>query len=238
MKTKAAWKMAVDICMLLALLFLMGYEPWGEAAHEWAGAGILVLFIAHNVLNRKWYASLFKGRYTPMRVFQACINLLTLAAMAAQMYSGIVMSRHVFDFLPIDGGMSMARRLHILGAYWGYLLISLHFGIHWNMVLERIRKRRRDLEKQKGEAASDRHFPIPFLLGLAVAAYGLWVFIKRDFLTYMFLQSEFVFLDYEEPALLFYADYLALMGLCVFAAHYVSKALKKAGAGKSRRREQ
>ena len=33
MKTKAAWKMAVDICMLLALLFLMGYQLWGEAAH-------------------------------------------------------------------------------------------------------------------------------------------------------------------------------------------------------------
>ena len=39
----------------------------------------------------------------------------------------------------------------------------------------------------------------------------------------MFLQSEFVFLDYEESKLLFFLDYLALMGLCIFIAHYSAK---------------
>ena len=42
-----------------------------------------------------------------------------------------------------------------------------------------------------------------------------------------FLQSEFVFLDYNEPKLLFYLDYLALMGLCIFVAHYASKLFRR-----------
>lgn len=76
---------------------------------------------------------------------------------------------------------------------------------------------------------------VPFLAGLAVAAYGLVVFIKRDFPDYMLLKSEFVFMDYEESKFLFFMDYLALMGLGVFLAHYGAKLLK--GTGRRRKEE-
>ena len=134
MNTKAKIKWTLDVLMTAALFFLMGYQFWGETAHEWIGAGMLVLFVVHQVLNRSWYKNLFRGRYTPMRTLQCLVNVLTLAAMLALMYSGITMSRHVFAFLPIRGGLMLARRLHILGSYWGYLLMSLHLGLHWGVV--------------------------------------------------------------------------------------------------------
>ncbi len=135
MKKAAIAKIIVDVLMTLALLFSMGYQLWGKTAHEWSGAGMLVLFLAHHILNRSWYKNLFKGRFTPMRIFQICVVILLLIAMLAQMYSGMAMSRHVFAFLPIDGGMALARRLHILGAYWGFILMSIHLGLHWNLFL-------------------------------------------------------------------------------------------------------
>lgn len=141
MKQAVIAKIIVDMLMTLLLLFLMGYQLWGEVAHEWAGAGMLVLFLTHHILNRGWYKSLFKGRYTPMRVFRVLVDMLLLAAMAAQMYSSIAMSRHVFAFLPLDGKMALARRLHILGAYWGFILMSVHLGMHWNLFLGMARKR-------------------------------------------------------------------------------------------------
>lgn len=119
MKPKAILKLAVDVVMTLALLFLMGYQFWGEVPHEWVGAGMFVLFIAHHILNGKWHKTLFKGKYNAMRIATLVIDVLVLVSMLAQMYSGIVMSRYVFGFLPTIGGMSLARRLHILGAYWG-----------------------------------------------------------------------------------------------------------------------
>ena len=67
---------------------------------------------------------------------------------------------------------------------------------------------------------------ICFILGLAVALYGAWVFAKRDFGTYLFLKSEFVFLDYEESKILYYFDYLSLMGTCIFITHYIGKILR------------
>ena len=215
---KGKIKMAVDVLMTAALLFLMGYQFWGGTAHEWVGAGMFVLFLAHHILNGSWHKNLFRGKYPPMRIFLTVIDVLMLFSMIAQMYSGIVLSRHVFAFLPIESGLAFARRLHILGSYWGFLLMSLHLGLHWNVVL----------------GAVNRKFPAVFhsfrylciAPGLAVALYGAWVFVKRDFTTYMFLQSEFVFMDYEETKILFYWDYLSLMGTCVFISHYAGKFLR------------
>lgn len=220
MKTKEKIKWTLDILMTVALFFLMGYQFWGGTAHEWIGAAMLVLFLAHQVCNLNWYKSLFRGRYTPMRILQCIVNTLTLVAMLALMYSGITMSGQVFAFLPIRGGRALARRLHILGSYWGYLLMGLHLGLHWRMVLNMVVKKHRP--QRKYQVAG-------FFVGLLAAAYGTYVFIKRNFLTYMFLRSDFVFLDYEESKLLFLLDYLALMGLCIFVAHYSTKLLKRRG---------
>lgn len=214
MKRKIRW--SVDILMMLALFFLMSYHFWGETAHEWAGAGMFVLFIVHHVLNRGWYRSLTRGKYTPVRILMLSVNILTLAALVILMYSGITMSRHVFVFLPARGGMAAARRLHIIGSYWGFLLMSLHLGLHWGMVWSK-------LERMTGKQNEYLYLAGSVLL----AVYGAYAFIKRDFLSYLFLKSEFVYLDYSEPKILFYLDYMALMELCIFIMHYGSKLLRR-----------
>lgn len=221
MKPKAVIKLAVDVFMTLALLFLMGYQFWGEAPHEWVGAGMFLLFVAHHLLNGRWHKTLFKGKYSALRTVTLCVDLLLLLAMLAQMYSGIVMSRYVFAFLPGTGGMSLARRLHILGAYWGFLLMSVHLGLHWNMILGMLRKALKIKSKTKSPSM------IAFAAGLIISGYGIWVFISRGFPTCLFLKSEFVFLDYSEPKIFFYMDYLALMGLCIFIAHYSTKLMEQ-----------
>ena len=141
MKSQGNIRLSIDLLMTAALLFVSGYQFWGEMVHEWVGAGLFVLFIAHQFLNLSWYKHLLKGRYTPLRILQFAIASLVLAAMLMQMYSGIVLSRYVFDFLPLTSGLALARRLHILGAYWGILLMSLHLGIHWQMIIAILRKR-------------------------------------------------------------------------------------------------
>lgn len=226
MKSKAIVKTTVDLLMTFALLFLMGYQLWGETAHEIAGTGLFVLFILHHILNFRWYQSLFKGKYTAVRIFQIVTDLSVLIAMFALMYSGISMSRHVFAFLPIRNGLAMARRLHILGSYWGFLLMSLHLGLHWSMVSGIIGKSFSIQKQSKIRTVLCR------IAAVMIAGYGFYVLIKRNFITYLFLKQEFVFLDYNESKILFYIDYLALMGLCIFAAHYTLRLLKFLRQGK------
>ncbi|GFI55124.1 hypothetical protein IMSAG013_00164 [Clostridiales bacterium] len=126
--------------MTVLLLLLMAYQVVGETLHEWFGAAMLVLFIAHNILNIKWYKNLFHGKYKPVRILGTILNLVVLAALLSLGYSGIVMSRHLFAFLPINRGMALARVMHLAGSYWGFVLISLHLGLHWGMIIGMFRK--------------------------------------------------------------------------------------------------
>ena len=139
--------------------------------------------------------------------------------MLGSMVSAVLISREVFAFLPISGGRSFGRTLHMFCAYWGFLFLSFHLGIHWNMILGMLRKATQIKRDSKVRRAVVR------AAGGLVAGYGCYVFIKREFPTYLLLKSEFVFLDYSESKILFYLDYLALMGLCIFLAHYGGKLL-------------
>ncbi len=55
-----------------------------------------------------------------------------------------------------------------------------------------------------------------FIVGLAIAAYGAYVFISRDYPTYLFLPASFVFLDYDEAKITTISDHLSLMGMFIF----------------------
>lgn len=220
MKKKFICKIVIDMVMTVLLLFLMARQLTGDSVHEWLGAGMLILWIAHHILNRNWYRHLFKGKYTPARILQTAINFAVLLSMLGLMVSGIILSREVFGFLPISGGIALARSLHVVSVFWGFVLMALHLGLHWNMILGMARK-------AAGPVASK---PMRILLRMAavlIAGYGLYAFLKNQFLSYMFLTSSFVFFDFERPVLFFFTEYMAIMGLFVFLAHYVSRGIQR-----------
>ena len=68
----------VDIAMTVMLLLLMAMQVTDRMPHEWLGIGIAVLFAAHHILNCKFYKSLFKGKYNPVRIFQLIVDSLLL----------------------------------------------------------------------------------------------------------------------------------------------------------------
>lgn len=223
MKPKMTVKITADILMTALMLFLMGYHLWGDTAHEWVGAGIFVLFILHHILNFGWYKNLFRKKYGPVRILQTAVDISVFAAMLGLMISGVILSRKVFAFLPIKGGMAFARTLHIAATHWGFVLMSLHLGLHWGMFVG-LAKKAAGLNKPSRVRGI-----ICFLTAAAIAAYGIYVFISRDFPDYMTLKTKFAFLDYGESKVRFYLDYAALMGAFVFIGHYAVRLLGLSG---------
>ena len=207
--------------MTILLLCQMAYMLIGETVHEWLGVVMLLLFILHQVLNVQWYQNLLRGNYTPYRVVQLIVILLLLLSMLGLMVSGIILSRVVFAFLPIHGGMGFARTLHMLAAYWGFIFMSIHLGLHWGMILGVLRKRWR---MQNPSAIRTWVLRI---LAILLSAWGVYAFAKNNIADYLFLRSQFVFFDVERSLLLFWAEYLAMMGLFVFLAYYLGKGLQK-----------
>lgn len=226
MKASVKFKICVDITMTAALYACMAYMLVGEEAHEWIGSGLALLFVMHNALNRKWYAALLTGRYTPLRAFQTAVNLLCLASMAAAAVSGAAMSRYLYDIPFLSGGASIARVAHMLAAYWGFCFVSLHLGLHWSMMLGMM----------KNAAAPQRAprwiTPLLRTAGAAAALLGAHALMRHNLLDYMFLRNQFVFFDTERPLCLFFLDYAAIMALWAWLAHYARLALIKVSARK------
>lgn len=226
MKPGMIAKICVDIGMTIALLLLMPYELVGQAAHEWIGIGIFILFIVHHILNGKWSRNALKGKYTPLRIWQTILVFFALASMIGSMVSGVILSRHAPSFLPISGGRSFGRSLHMLASYWGFVLMSLHLGLHWSMMM--------GMMKKAVKKPSAVRTWILRILALAIAGYGVFAFVKRDVGSYMFLKIPFVFFDFEEPLIFFLLDYVAVMGLFVFIGHYLAEILKHSSRKRKR----
>ena len=219
MNPKMIVKTGVDIGMTVALMFLMTYEMIGQTLHEWLGIGMFLLFVIHHILNRRWFRVLLKGKYTPFRIWQTVLVVLVLFSMIGSMVSGAIISHSVLSFLPIHGGSSFGRKLHMLSAYWGFVLMSLHLGLHWNMMLGAVGK------AVKG--TSDVRIRILRIVAAVVAVYGIYAFVKRDIGNYMLLKVHFVFFDYDEPLFFFMLDYMAVMGLFIFMGHYLAVFLRQ-----------
>lgn len=217
MKPKMIAKLTCDVLMTAALLLLMAYEMIGEAAHEWIGMGMFLLLLGHHVLNQRWSSHLFKGKYPGFRVFQTLIVALLFLCMPGLGYSSVVLSRHVFSFLPIEAGRSFARIMHMLCAYWSFVLLGIHLGLHWNMIMGIL---------GRGRKKPSRGRILLNILAAVAAAYGLYAFHTRQIGLYMSMRSHFVFFDYEEPLLLFLLDYVAVMGFFVWFGYSLSRILK------------
>ena len=220
MKAKA--KTITDILMTVLLLLLMAYQIVGDKLHEWFGAGMLILFIVHNALNIKWYGARFKGKYKPLRIFGTVLDFAVLAAVLMLGYSGIVMSRHLFSFLNIKSGMAPARSMHLCVSYWGFVLMSLHLGVHWGMAVGKFR------QLSKGKKLPALVWSMRVIAAL-IAVYGGYCFVKADIFSYMFLKNDFAFFDFEKSAVFVFTEYIAMMILWSFIGYYLAKLLRKIG---------
>lgn len=223
MNKKKRVKIVIDCIMTLMLPILMSYELIGRETHEWIGILMIILFIIHNIINLQWYKGLLRGKYTPVRILQICINMILLFIMLGLMFSGIILSQYVFDFIPNRGGASIARNIHMLGGYWGFVLMSFHLGMHWTVITAPLRKIKRGRLDSKLASILSKIGIIVILL------YGAYALIKQKILLYMFLIESFVFFDFERPIALFFMEYIAIMGLLTFVGYRTMRSLINRG---------
>ena len=122
-------RMSVDISITVLFLLSLCYPRTGNRVHEILGVGLFALFVWHNLLNRSWYKTLFRGEWPLKRIDWAAVNLLLLADMVGLGISGVMLSRDVFAFLGLSGSWS-AKQYHTFFAYWGLILVAVHLGLH------------------------------------------------------------------------------------------------------------
>lgn len=211
-------RMIADACMTVLLLCLMAYQVTGEVLHEWFGIGMTVLLILHHLVNRKWYAALFKGKYNACRIVTTAINTLLLLSIALTALCGMAMSAHAVPFLYGMLPVSFVRQFHLAMSYWSFVLMGVHLGLHVPTMTATWKK------TVKTTLA---------ILCTAIAGTGLWLFMKSGIPDYLLFRSPFAFFDYDKSAVLVFLENLAM--LTAFAAFGAcAAALMRAFAAKEK----
>lgn len=216
---KSTVKMIFDLLMTVVLFLLMTYILIVEWIHEWLGVMMFVLVITHHLLNIGLYKRILKGRYTRSRIFMTILDISLSVIMIISMINGIIMSREVFAFIDISAPISLARDLHMLSAYWAFTLLSIHIGLHFDMIKAICKK------AIKTKKLSHHQIYLLRFLVVAFVIYVIYAFIKSDILSYMFLRTHFVFFDLKQPLIFFFGEYLAIMFLWATFAYHLNKRL-------------
>lgn len=211
--------------MCIGLLALMGYQRIGADVHEWLGFLETILFAVHLILNRQWLMHLTKGKYTWFRILQMSIFISMLICFSIQILSGIVLSKSIFTFLQMQGMTSFARQCHMVVAYWGFVLLSLHIGLHVPLLT------------MKFKDVSKNLYRLFLVIICIMSCYGGYALLRRDILLYMFQRIQFAYFDFKESLLFFYFDYSCILIFLAISMYLIVKVIRKNKKGSNIDRE-
>lgn len=142
MNKKLAGRLILDFIMTVFMIILMGYAVSGALLHEILGITVLVLIAYHNIINIRWFASILKMKDRPQNYkiwIRLVINLLMCVNTLLLGISSIIISRSLFAALGIQSSWLWVY-LHRATAYLELIMISIHVGMHWKMIMNAFRK--------------------------------------------------------------------------------------------------
>ena len=216
-------RIILDITMTCLFIILMGYYATENSVHEILGVITFVLFIIHNIINIKWYKTIFKGKHNFQRTFHIIINLLLFVAMIGIMVSGIMISADVFSFLNIPTTM-FGRMLHMLSTSWGFFLMAIHVGLHITSIMNKMNIKMKN---------STFEYVYYFILVILIVL-GIYAFINLRLWEDMFLVNHFKFFDYEQSLIVFYLKYIAVLIAISLLIFFIFSLIRKVINNKSK----
>lgn len=205
---------------LLALgLFIVALAYWwlNNISHEVIGTAMFVLLILHNVFNRWWYSALPKTRRAAKSLVTLVLNFTLLATMVTLLTTSVLISQSLFRDLAFGG--ATARDIHILAAYWALVIVSIHLGLHWSIVMNTLRGLL---------VIRQSSWPLQALMraaAVAVAAYGVLSSLENGIGSKLILVPTMQFWDFNENTIGFFIQHASIVGLFAVVAHYLMIAL-------------
>ena len=208
-------KKIVDAAMTVLLMCLMAYQVTGEAAHEWIGMGMTLTVIVHQILNRKWYGALFKGKYNPYRIVSTALNILLLFSIALTAFCGMSMSGYAVPFMYGMAPVSFVRRMHLSMSHWSFVLMGLHLGMHIPAMTAGM--------KWKGGVKTALSCIFTCAGGI-----GLYFFLRNGMPDYLFFRVPFAFLDYEKAGFLVFLENVLMLSFWALIGTQLSQICRNA----------
>ncbi|MED3987739.1 DUF4405 domain-containing protein [Peribacillus simplex] len=212
-------RLVIDLSMTFLMLVAMAYHITGNTIHELVGVLLFLLFIAHNILNRRWYKTIFKGKHNVRRILSIAVNLFFLVSMAVVILSSVPISHDIFAFIPINNDMILLQ-IHVMTSYWGFIFMAVHIGMSWGTVINAVRK-------MTGITSTSRIHTIVFrVIAVMIVVYGVQASFERDMFYKLTVYNPFVW-NIDKSSMGFLIDHLSIMGIYICGTHYALKFVRK-----------
>lgn len=203
---------------LAAFLLLLDLAYWwlGNPAHEIAGTALFLLLIAHNVFNRRWYGAVARTRHGRRSLLNISVTVALLIAMLALVATSVLISHALAAYLPAWGGFTI-RQIHTLAAYWVLVIVAIHLGLRWPMLM--------------GVARNLFGIRTPSRLrtlllraaAVTIAIHGAWSCTVLGLGTKLSMQVTLDWWNFEDAVAGFFIHCAAIAGLFMVATYYSLK---------------
>lgn len=127
-------RMRLDMALAVGLVGCMAYPLIGGAWHEWLGTAVLAGVLWHLGRNAGWFRALRRGCWRAPRILSTLLDGALCFVTLGLIVSSLMLSVHVFAFLPLDLPAGVGLTPHQVCAFWGFLLAALHLGQHGPML--------------------------------------------------------------------------------------------------------
>jgi hypothetical protein len=126
--------------------------------------------------------------------------------------TSVLISNTLSAFMPSFG--FTARQIHVFAGYWVLIIVSIHLGLRWPLLMGVARK----LFGISLSSAA-RTFVLR-VLAAAIAIHGIWSSFALDVGTRLAMQTTLDWWNFEDAVVGFFVHCLAIVGLYIAVTYY------------------
>lgn len=220
MKSTRLVTLLLPCAMLTFLLLSLAYWWLENVPHEIFGTLLFMLVAWHIARHKSWFRGLLKGRYEKRRIATLIFHLALLLNMIILLVTSIVISKTVFNFLPIDS--IYLREVHWFSAYWLMVIIGIHLGLHWTRVMV--------LSRSLIGFTDNAYRTLALRIAVIVfVAFGLWSFSVLGIWAKLTFTYSLDVWNFKMSVTPFFGHWLSIVALFAVLTHYSMKYWRRRG---------
>ncbi len=147
------------------------------------------------------------------------INVLLVATALLMILSGLLNSDLLFSLVHVESEL-LPRELHTAAAYWFLILMEVHLGMRWKMVMVEARKLAGISFSSRLRTASLQ------AVSAIIAGYGTFASFERSIFSRLTAYYSFGNWEFDESVLGFFVQYASIVGLYAYLAHQALQLFK------------
>jgi hypothetical protein len=213
MKISILKRLVLPAAMAVLLLLALAYWWLENLPHEIFGTVLFALLGWHFAVNRTWFRNLFRGRYDTRRTITLVLHLLLIANMLVLLITSVVISKSVFEILPIPDSIYL-RDVHWFAAYWVMIIAGVHLGLHWTRVMAMVRTTSKFLPGNSARTLALR------IAAALLAGFGVWGFTVLGMWAKLTFTYSLEFWDFTATVTPFFGHWAGVVSLPAIITHY------------------